>query len=260
MNDYKEFKHGEESSHFACPPMVEKYGDKVGCCGCNGHNCTPEDRSYFDMTDTEKQEIIDKAASDSNKAQRELVTEAKKCHRKKNWIVYYEKGCKHYDPDITGVPTYADRTFPITKYVTPKPTKCTCRTETGGMFERTGKCLRHGQPSSGVASENATVKSTVKVDSRQSKVDVSGEGWEEEFENILISIFGRRNEEGFFEIHAGTHYKGVNNIKAFIKSELSKQKEQIRKKVEALKPTLGDVHTWEKNKILDSVSKLLSEE
>lgn len=41
----------------------------------------------------------------------------KKCHRKKNWMVYYQKGCKHHDPEITGMPTYAEVEFPIRKII-----------------------------------------------------------------------------------------------------------------------------------------------
>lgn len=30
-----------------------------------------------------------------------------KCHRKKDWQVYYHNGCKHHDPQVTGLQTNA---------------------------------------------------------------------------------------------------------------------------------------------------------
>jgi hypothetical protein len=39
MSDIKQFKHGEEGTHYACEEMIEKLGDKVGCCECNNHDC-----------------------------------------------------------------------------------------------------------------------------------------------------------------------------------------------------------------------------
>ena len=38
-SDLLPFKHGDEGTHFACKEMSDKYGGKVGCCGCNKHNC-----------------------------------------------------------------------------------------------------------------------------------------------------------------------------------------------------------------------------
>ena len=42
MNDLKQFKHGKEGTHYACKEMIKKFGKKVGCCGCNNHECTDE--------------------------------------------------------------------------------------------------------------------------------------------------------------------------------------------------------------------------
>lgn len=42
MNDRKPFKHGEEGTHYACQAQVNKYGGKVKCCGCTGHDCDKE--------------------------------------------------------------------------------------------------------------------------------------------------------------------------------------------------------------------------
>lgn len=39
MNDTKQFKHGEEGTHYACQEMLKKYGGKTGCCRCNNHEC-----------------------------------------------------------------------------------------------------------------------------------------------------------------------------------------------------------------------------
>ena len=39
MSDLDKFEHGEEGTHYACQEMLERYGDKTGCCGCNGHRC-----------------------------------------------------------------------------------------------------------------------------------------------------------------------------------------------------------------------------
>lgn len=43
MNDLKPHKHGQEGTHGACKEMCDKYGDKVGCCECNGHECKSSD-------------------------------------------------------------------------------------------------------------------------------------------------------------------------------------------------------------------------
>lgn len=40
VDDTKPFKHGEEGTHYACQEMMDKLGDKVGCCGCNHHDCS----------------------------------------------------------------------------------------------------------------------------------------------------------------------------------------------------------------------------
>lgn len=39
VSDSLPFKHNEEGSHYTCPEMVEKFGDKVGCCACTKHDC-----------------------------------------------------------------------------------------------------------------------------------------------------------------------------------------------------------------------------
>jgi len=39
MSDLLPFVHGEEQTHFACRSQSEKYGGKVRCCGCTGHDC-----------------------------------------------------------------------------------------------------------------------------------------------------------------------------------------------------------------------------
>lgn len=37
--DIQECKHEGEGIHFACQEMLDKLGDKTGCCGCNKHEC-----------------------------------------------------------------------------------------------------------------------------------------------------------------------------------------------------------------------------
>lgn len=228
---------GEEVRKETAQEILKTFDEYEFDCEHFATDGDTKNRSFFDMSDSEKKEIMEKAADDANKAQRALMGGDTK------------KSQVHQNTPVTGFSGVSEHTNGDTK-------ECICYINHYGKLgvgiENRLDCPIHGTPP--VSSDDKELSSI------PGWLPSSGEGWEEEFENILISIFGRRNEEGFFEIHAGTHYKGVNNIKAFIKSELSKQKEQIRKKVEALKPTLGDVHTWEKNKILDSVSKLLSEE
>lgn len=39
MSDFKDFKHGEEGTHYACKEMMDKYQGNPGCCGCQRHDC-----------------------------------------------------------------------------------------------------------------------------------------------------------------------------------------------------------------------------
>ena len=45
MNDLRNFKHGEEGSHYACQEIIEKYGGKAKCCGCEKHKCKPQGKT-----------------------------------------------------------------------------------------------------------------------------------------------------------------------------------------------------------------------
>lgn len=40
MNDLKNFEHGMEGTHYACPEKINKSsGRTIWCCGCNNHEC-----------------------------------------------------------------------------------------------------------------------------------------------------------------------------------------------------------------------------
>lgn len=48
-SDFLPFEHGDEGTHYACKEIMEKLGGKVGCCGCNKHDCkTDKDKPTED--------------------------------------------------------------------------------------------------------------------------------------------------------------------------------------------------------------------
>lgn len=42
MNDLKQFKHGQEGTHYACKSATDKanaWGLELECCACSNHKC-----------------------------------------------------------------------------------------------------------------------------------------------------------------------------------------------------------------------------
>lgn len=79
MNDLKQFKHGEESTHHACQEMTDKLGDKVGCCACNGHKCSLNVKKTMDGFSKEDMERITAQSSiDQMKAHEKRIIEVER--------------------------------------------------------------------------------------------------------------------------------------------------------------------------------------
>ena len=46
VSDLLPFEHGEEGTHSACRAQVARFGERVPCCACTGHNCETDPENF----------------------------------------------------------------------------------------------------------------------------------------------------------------------------------------------------------------------